>query len=53
MLSQSCPDCYAPLMRNKNKEVSCVVCNIPYLIGEDNRVYVIHLIILILIYSLS
>ena len=52
MLGQSCPECYAPLMRNRNMEVSCVVCNIPYRIGEDNKVYVNCLIHILLIHSL-
>lgn len=40
MLGCHCNICFSPLMRNKNEEVFCVVCNIPYEIGEDNTVHV-------------
>lgn len=40
MLGQHCPECFSPLMRNKNQEVSCVVCQKPYIIDEQHHVVV-------------
>ena len=30
MMGESCPDCFVPIMKSRNKEEVCVVCGTAY-----------------------
>ena len=35
MLGESCPICFSPLMRDRNKKMWCVVCDVPVVTEEE------------------
>ena len=43
MLGASCPDCFVPLMRSRDREVLCLSCNSEFIQQEDNFYVVAHL----------
>ena len=38
MLDESCPDCFMPIMRNKNKQEVCPMCDREYQNKSDSNI---------------
>ena len=44
MLGASCPNCFVPLMRSREKQVLCLACNAEFVQQEDNNYAVLFLV---------